>query len=178
MKSTAIFRGLYNDSGVEANVASALDTLLAGHDRPAIVICIGTDSNIQDSLGPLVGTKLVEKGVGFPVLGTLDRPIHATNLMNRMRCITASFPGFIHIAVDASLGKKEEIGFIEVRKGGLFPGKAFGKGLPLVGHVSILGRVGLLRSFGSLDRMGGGRLGMVYNMAEAIASGIARWERP
>jgi DNA-binding LacI/PurR family transcriptional regulator len=49
--------------------------------RPIVFVCIGTDRSTGDSLGPIVGTLLEEKGLRtFYVYGTLDEPIHAVNL--------------------------------------------------------------------------------------------------
>ena len=42
-----------------------------------LFLCIGTDRSTGDSLGPLIGYKLKEKGMrNARVLGTLEEPVH------------------------------------------------------------------------------------------------------
>ena len=53
-------------------------------DENTIIICIGTDRCIGDSLGPLIGTFLKEKQFPLPVYGTISEPIHALNLENKL----------------------------------------------------------------------------------------------
>jgi len=152
-------------------------TMVGGFSPPVVVICIGTDANIADSLGPLVGTMLVEGGSSLPVYGTLNQPIHARNLMAKVQAIKQSYPGFMEMAIDASAGKKEELGIIEVKNGGVYPGKALQKRLPQVGHISIVGKVGVVQGIRNYGHLTEGRLGMVYRMAQVIARGILKWER-
>lgn len=39
-----------------------------------LILCIGTDRFIGDSLGPLTGTLLSKLSLPVPVLGTLEKP--------------------------------------------------------------------------------------------------------
>ncbi|MGI6513825.1 MAG: spore protease YyaC [Syntrophomonadaceae bacterium] len=173
----SIFRGSYTDPQLEKGLAMVLKSILGSYQNRVIVLCIGTDANIADSLGPLVGTMLVEAGSLLPIYGTLDQPLHARNLKSRLELIQKDHPGFLELAVDASVGKKEEIGSIEIKNGGVHPGRALRKRLPQVGHISILGKVEIYQSIRSAGQPGMGRLGMVYRMAQVIAGGILRWER-
>ena len=114
----SLFRGSYTDHQADKGLASALSSILGGCQSRVIILCIGTDANIADSLGPLVGTMLVEAGCPLPVYGTLDQPIHARNLRNRIEMIQKEHPGFLELAIDASAGKSEEIGIIELKNCG------------------------------------------------------------
>ncbi|MDI3279813.1 MAG: DUF1256 domain-containing protein, partial [Bacillota bacterium] len=50
-------------------------------DRELVTLCIGTDRSTGDALGPLTGSKLLERGKDvLLVYGTLDQPVHAANL--------------------------------------------------------------------------------------------------
>ncbi len=122
----SIFRGSYTDPQLEKGLAMVLKSILGSYQNRVIVLCIGTDANIADSLGPLVGTMLVEAGSLLPIYGTLDQPLHARNLKSRLELIQKDHPGFLELAVDASVGKKEEIGSIEIKNGGVHPGRALG----------------------------------------------------
>ena len=54
--------------------------------RPIVFVCIGTDRSTGDSLGPLVGSIVEEKNLpSFTMYGTLDDPIHAVNLSERLK---------------------------------------------------------------------------------------------
>src|SRR4051794_9429675 len=74
---------------VESLAMELLKFLPRTQTRPIVFVCIGTDRSTGDSLGPLVGSFLEEKDISsFHVYGTLDEPIHAVNLNDRLREIT------------------------------------------------------------------------------------------
>ncbi|TCO76480.1 spore protease YyaC [Marinisporobacter balticus] len=133
----------------------------------AVVICIGTDRCIGDSLGPLVGTMLRNKNFRFPVYGTLDEPIHAVNLIEATRKIKQNHPDGFFIAVDACLGAEDLIGYIHIKKGPISPGKGVGKKLPGVGKISVVGIVDKINNDDcfSIHNI---RLNLVMKMAETI----------
>ncbi|MGQ0452983.1 DUF1256 domain-containing protein, partial [Bacillus sp. SS-TM] len=55
---------------------------------PLILVCIGTDRSTGDALGPLVGTKLEQIDIqNLQVFGTLDEPVHALNLEDKIQNI-------------------------------------------------------------------------------------------
>lgn len=100
-------------------------------------LCIGTDRSTGDSLGPLIGTMLEECGFNR-VIGTLKHPCDA----NKLPLIVPSLSerGTI-IAVDACLGRPENIGAYLVAHGPLIPAQSIGKGLAAVGTYSVAGIV-------------------------------------
>ncbi|MFL0167706.1 spore protease YyaC [Candidatus Clostridium helianthi] len=106
-----------------------------------VIVCVGTDKCIGDCLGPLVGTLLTEKGFNFPVYGTLEKPIHALNMDERLSEIYSKHPDALIIGVDACLGSEENIGEIRVRDYAISPGKGVGKELPEIGVASVIGIV-------------------------------------
>jgi len=173
----AIFRGVYSEPGVEEGLSTALRLALTSMENRVVVVCIGTDAYIPDALGPLVGTMLTEMGFSKPLYGTLDNPVHAKNLIMKLPAIRSSHPECLQLAIDASLGKKDEIGIIEVRKGGVYPGKALQKRLPQVGQLSIIGKVGSLQGNTRLGNVPTGRLNLIYQMAQVLAKGLIIWER-
>ena len=138
-----------------------------------LILCIGTDRCIGDVLAPLTGTILQRLNVNFPVYGTLENPVHALNISNNLKKIKSEHPQAYIIAVDASLGCKNEVGNIIIRKGSLHPGKGVGKKLPAVGDLTIVGIVEAFKSDISLV-IHNIRLHFVMSMAEIIASIIIR----
>lgn len=139
---------------------------------PIILICIGTDRSTGDALGPLVGTKLEQVGIkNFQVFGTLDDPVHALNLEEKIRNIQKDNPTSFIIAVDACLGKSQSIGSITTGMGPSKPGAAMNKKLPAVGDLHIHGIVNL-NGFMEFFVLQNTRLSLVMKMADVIAQSI------
>ncbi len=136
-----------------------------------VIICIGTDKCIGDSLGPLVGTMLQDKNFPLPVFGTIDLPIHALNLDKNLKEIKALHPNASILAIDASLGDEDAIGEIHCRNYAIHPGKGVGKKLPDVGEASIIGIVDSCDKaefFASRTI----RLSLIMHMSKVITDGL------
>lgn len=152
--------------------SSILRLLPASIHTPIIIMCIGTDRSTGDSLGPLVGTMLEQKGaLPFYVYGTLKNPIHAVNLEDRLKDIQQQHKHSFIIAVDACLGRVKNVGMVTVEKGSLKPGAAVNKNLPSVGDAHITGIVNV-SGFMEFFVLQNTRLHLVMSMAETIATGI------
>ena len=137
-----------------------------------IFLCIGTDRSTGDSLGPLIGHKLKErqdpgrnarKRGGPLVYGTLERPVHAMNL--------EQYRNFVVVAVDASVGNLEHVGYVTLGKGSLKPGLGVSKDLCEVGDIFITGIVGSCTSFDPV-MLQSVRLSIVMRMADCICDSI------
>ena len=75
--------------------------------RELVFLCIGSDRITGDSLGPLIGYQLSPYCSRiFHVYGTLDDPVHALNLPDRISYIHSSHPEALLVAIDASLGSR------------------------------------------------------------------------
>lgn len=140
--------------------------------RPIVFVCIGTDRSTGDSLGPLVGTLLEEKGPNpFHVYGTLDEPIHAVNLADKLVEINQKhFYPFI-IGIDACLGKLKSVGAIQLANGPVKPGAGVNKDLPPVGDIHLTGIVNV-SGFMEFFVLQNTRLNLVLKMAKTISDGI------
>ena len=109
------------------------------------IVCIGCERSTGDALGPLVGTKIAHLDKNcqdIKVWGTLKNPVHAQNLQQTLEIIQSKGAPFV-IAIDASLGRKEQVGHVILREGSLRPGSGVGKDLPPVGQISIAGIVNI-----------------------------------
>lgn len=141
-----------------------------------IFLCIGTDRSTGDSLGPLVGHKLrkcrLKKAA---VIGTLDKPVHAMNLEVYAAYIRTHFPDHVIVAIDASVGSPDHVGFATLGKA-LFNRAGSFQRLMEVGDISITGIVG---GPGSHDpvMLQSVRLSMVMKMADCICESITLVER-
>lgn len=114
--------------GAERNL---LKTIPFDHEE-LIFCCIGTDRSTGDALGPIIGSRLHQTfSFPFPVVGTLQAPLHALNIVERYeQLINEKEQPFI-IAIDACLGESNAIGSILIQQGPLYPGKAVKKSCPL-----------------------------------------------
>ncbi|MEK3725640.1 spore protease YyaC [Paenibacillus sp. FSL H8-0034] len=101
-----------------------------------VFLCIGTDRSTGDSLGPLVGTMLEEAGY-TQVLGTLEFPLDASNMVHRLTSLPLMKSGKSFIAIDACLGQSSSIASYQVSNQPMEPGKSVGRMLPPVGNYSI-----------------------------------------
>lgn len=159
-------------TNIESSVSSLLHELKFSRTGDIIYVCIGTDRATGDCLGPLVGTRLQSLIPMVNLYGTLQNPVHATNLEPTLDIISKSFHCPLIIAVDACLGKPERIGFININKGSLHPGSALKKALPAVGDFHITGVVNLAGFFEHLI-LQNTRLFLVDRMAEVIAKSLS-----
>lgn len=164
--------------------ASDLTSRLKKHDcdNPRILLCIGTDRSTGDCLGPLVGSKvdLLDQEF-FEVYGTLDNPVHASNLKDTLENIYSKYKNPLIIAVDACLGRIENVGCINLGDGSISPGAGVNKNLPPVGQIHITGIVNV-GGFMEYIVLQNTRLNIVMRLADVIVSGlskvIAEFSRP
>jgi len=142
--------------------------------RGLVFVCIGTDRSTGDSLGPITGTLLKAQSLrGVHIYGTLENPVHATNLEQMITTLQKEHPLDTIVAVDACLGKSDHIGVITIGHGPLRPGAGVNKDLPPIGNLYITGvvNVGGFMEYFVLQNT---RLYLVYRLAELIVSGIQK----
>ncbi|WP_077623765.1 spore protease YyaC [Sediminibacillus massiliensis] len=132
----------FNDEGINKQLGTGIWNLLPEDVKEIVIVCVGTDRSTGDSLGPLTGTLLNEKNTKMiSVYGTLEEPIHAVNLEEKMALIHQEHPEAFIIAIDACLGRVNSIGSIVLAPGPLKPGAALKKPLPDVGDIHLTGVV-------------------------------------
>ncbi|SHF44098.1 spore protease YyaC [Desulforamulus putei] len=158
--------------------AMDLVTRLQGYgiksDDEVVIVCIGTDRSTGDCLGPLVGSKIAaDAGHRFKVYGTLDEPVHASNMNEKLAEIRSRHPEALVIAVDACLGHLENVGCVNIGDGPLLPGAGVNKSLPAVGQLYITGvvNVGGFLEYLVLQNT---RLNLVMRLANLIAEGLLK----
>lgn len=138
-----------------------------------VILCIGSDLSVGDSLGPVTGTKLKQSlaGLNCYVYGTLAKPITAHEVKYMNEFLHGTHPDSPVIAVDAAVGNAGDIGLIKVARRGLRPGSGANKKLSRVGDVSIMGIIAEQSVF-NYSLLSATRLNVVYRMSEIIAEGI------
>lgn len=145
--------------------------------RGVVFLCIGTDRSTGDSLGPLIGYKLRQMRVsGATVFGTLERPVHAMNLEDYAAVLRSCYRDDLIVAVDASVGSREHVGYVTLGRGALKPGLGVSKELRAVGDIFITGIVGSCGNYDPL-MLQSVRLSIVMQMADCISRGIGIVEK-
>lgn len=164
---------VYNSLAAGGEVL-ALKKILPELSGAPVIVCIGSDLSVGDSLGPVTGTKLKEKLKGYNVYvyGTLAKPITAHEVKYTNQFIKNTHPESTIIAIDAAVGAAGDIGLIKVAKRGIKPGSGANKRLAKVGDVSVMGIVAE-KSLFNYSLFSSTRLNVVYKMAEIIAEGVA-----
>lgn len=166
---------LYNSLAADG-VCLSLRKIAPPVKVPPVVLCVGSDLSVGDSLGPVTGTKLKEKlaGLNCFVYGTLAKPITAHEVKYMNGFIKDTHPGSLVVAVDAAVGLAGDIGLIKIARRGLKPGSGANKKLSKVGDVSVMGIVAEKSVF-NYSLFSATRLNIIYKMAEIISDGIAAY---
>ena len=174
----------YFDSGEQEDTAlcagmlrQMIAEIMRRENRKGVLLfCIGTDRSTGDSLGPLKLKRAGLKDRRITVVGTLDSPVHAMNLEQAIFMVQHCYPDHVIVAIDASVGSPDHVGFATLGKGALQPGLGVSKELMEVGDISITGIVG---GPGSHDpvMLQSVRLSMVMKMADCICESITLVER-
>lgn len=149
-------------------------------NAPPVVVCVGSDLVIGDSLGPITGSMLRYKTQGLNVFiyGTLASPVTAKEIKYIRALLQDSHPNSQIITVDAAVGEEGDIGLVKLSDSPLKPGAGANKKLGAIGDVSALGIVAekSVANYGLLNTT---RLNLVYTMSEILSDGIAAllWNR-
>lgn len=167
------------ENGVTCALNQLLFTKTAGAgmnltENLPIVVCVGSDLVIGDSLGPLIGSMLTFKtqGLGAYIYGTLNSPVTAKEIRYVKTFLKETHPHRPVIAVDAAVGKEEDVGLIKVTNTPLAPGSGANKQLGKFGDATVLGVVAQ-KTPDNFALFNSTRLRLVYEMAERISEGIA-----
>ncbi|WP_077215220.1 spore protease YyaC [Bacillus dakarensis] len=173
-KDSAESRIMFDEQNASKKIANELISILPARlvNRPIVFVCIGTDRSTGDSLGPLIGTLLEEKANSpFHIYGTLEDPIHAVNLEDKINEIKEKHLNPLIVGIDACLGRLKSVGYIQIGSGPVKPGAGVKKELPDVGEYHITGIVNV-SGFMEFFVLQNTRLNLVLKMAKVIANGI------
>lgn len=149
-------------------------------EKPPVIVCIGSDLVIGDSLGPIVGSMLKYKTQGLKafIYGTLATPVTAKEIKYIRAFLKETHAGSQIIAVDAAVGAAGDIGLMKLSDAPLAPGAGANKKLGEIGDVSIIGIVAekSVANYGLLNTT---RLNLVYSMSERISDALCSvlWNR-
>lgn len=136
-----------------------------------IFLCIGSDRSTGDCLGPLIGHKLKKFLPDSFIYGSLEHPVHAKNLEETINSIQKKHPDGFIIAIDASLGQKNHIGYVTLSNRPLTPGLGVDKELLSVGHIALTGIVNI-NGYANSFILSSTRLNTVMELADFITLGL------
>lgn len=141
---------------------------------PPVVLCIGSDLAIGDSLGPVTGSMLKRKthGLNVFIYGTLSAPVTAKEMKYVRQFLKETHPNSPVIAIDAAVGSEGDIGLIKILDTPLKPGAGANKNLGEVGDLSIMGVVAE-KSISNYAIFNQTRLNLVYKMSEVISDALS-----
>jgi len=172
LSSTTDYRIHYKDNGATWKLSSLFLQYIPFDTHELVFFCIGTDRSTGDALGPLTGSLLSESPVfPFPVIGTLENPLHALNLQQHIDQTQLDKPSAFIVAIDACLGQGSSIGQLLLHSGPIHPGKAVGKELPPVGDLSVKGIVNIA-GFMEHAVLQSTRLHLPFEMSRIIARAL------
>lgn len=164
------------NSMASVGLSATLNRFLGEQNTPPVIVCIGSDLTIGDSLGPVVGTLLQcqLKTTNAYLYGTLKAPVTAKEIKYLETFLRQTHPNSKIIAIDAAFGDESEIGLVKIFDGPLSPGSGANKRLGKIGDVSILGILAKKTAFPytQLNLM---RLNTVYVMADTIAKALCTY---
>ena len=161
--------------GVSNRALKVSNYLIEQNLENFIIFCVSTPKSVGDSLGPRIGTKLNNlENFGVPIYGTLDSPIHALNLKEKLAEIQTMHKGKKIIAIDASVGTALLVGGVYIENKPLMTGRGVNKSLPTVGDYIIKGCMGIYEydvaaTISNLNTS----ISFVDEMADIITKGIA-----
>lgn len=140
-------------------------------ERETVVICIGSDRVSGDMLGPLVGSALREEyRLPCPVYGWIGESVNGVNLEEYLAMVSNRHPQSLLIAVDAALGKQEDVGKVRLKKGGIKAGGALERKGGKVGDVGVIGVVAAERP---PREVYAALLSVPFSLVESLAARIA-----
>jgi putative sporulation protein YyaC len=162
-------RMLHTNESITEMMSNTLISWLPDKPREYVIVCIGTDRSTGDAFGPLTGYFLSElKPKHVHVHGTLQDPVHATNMEDHFRHIQHTYEHPFIIAVDACLGKSSSVGHLIAGHGSIIPGAALNKSLPEIGDIHVT-RVVNVSGFMEHYVLQNTRLSVVVDMAKKAA---------
>lgn len=168
-------------AGMRSRADAAFQKRFDGNfDKPPVIVCVGSDLAIGDSLGPITGSMLKYKtqGLGVFVYGTLAAPITAKEIKYARAFLKETHAGSQILAIDAAVGAAGDIGLLKLSDSPLSPGAGANKKLGAIGDISVMGIVAE-KSVANYGLFNTTRLNLVYSMSEILSDALASvlWNR-
>lgn len=150
-----------------------------------VILCIGTNKLIGDSIGPVVGQKLKKENIQEKVYiyGDMKETINFKNAKQVIENIFKIYEKPFIITIDSALGTQTMVSKIVVSKGIIRIGKSLGRSICYPSHITIKGVVGEYRNTiqENLYTLKTVKQEIVDELSNKMAKGInqviCQWER-
>lgn len=142
-----------------------------------VILCIGTDKILGDSIGPIIGEKLKYlENEYVKIYGNLENTINFNNAKEVLQKIYSKFDNPYIITIDAALSNKENVGKIVLNKGYIKIGKALEKTICFYSNLNIKCIVGKNSNskFYNMLELTGVNIKEIIDMSNIVTSGIER----
>ncbi len=141
-----------------------------------IILCIGTDKIIGDSIGPIIGSKLKKiENEYIRIYGTIGKNLNFLNTKEILEQIYVKYKNPFLITIDAALSKNANLGEIYISKGYIKLGNALEKSIKFYSNINIKCVVGKYENINQRDNiktLKNVTLKEIYNMAEIVYRAI------
>lgn len=110
-----------------------------------VILCVGTNKLIGDSIGPIVGqklTRLLNDKENVKIYGNTRETLNLQNARHILEKIPYIYQAPFIITIDAALGPKEMIESIFITTGKIKIGEALGHSIGYYSNINIKGIVG------------------------------------
>lgn len=136
-----------------------------------VILCVGTNKLVGDSVGPIVGqklTRLLNKKENIKIYGNTKKNLNLKNAKQVLEEINRIYSKPFIITIDATLGPKEIIETIIISKGELEIGEALGHSIKYFSNINIKAIVGeyqtnIQKNFETLNRIERKRIHQLSN---------------
>ncbi|HBH0590513.1 TPA: spore protease YyaC [Clostridioides difficile] len=129
----------YNNLNAISKISEVLRDIV---NEDTLIVCIGSDRVLADSLAPMIGSILEKSTIRNKIFGVLGDSIHALNLEQKIQAIKNNYPNSNIIAIDACISKISDKVTIIISNKPVKPGLGVDKKLLEVGDYSIVGIIG------------------------------------
>lgn len=126
---------------IRCEISGGLYNAVASMPHFPILLFVGSDKVVGDSLAPICGGLLKKMNPPCFIYGDLENPVNAKNLQSTVNFITRMHAGCKILVVDASVGCEADVGIVKFLRCGIKPGKAVGRNFDAVGDFAIAGIV-------------------------------------
>lgn len=143
-------------------------------EKEVVVACIGANTIVYDSLGPLVGSYLKEIGCKFTVYGTMYKPINSLNSNDYADMIKGRHPNAFVIAIDVStVSNQDKVLCLNIKNEPIAPGLGAGMVRKSIGSISFIAGICVK---GQLQESKNIELRQILDMAKVITDVVMKFQ--
>lgn len=140
-----------------------------------VILCIGTNTIIGDSVGPIVGSNLEHmENDNLKIYGNMKKTLNFSNAKNIINDIYRNYEKPYIITIDAALSSRKRVGEIILNKGYIKIGKALEKSICFYSNINIKCIVGrnMERVAENILELKRANQNEIYKMSKIVSSGI------